>query len=141
MGLTIIGAYKRPRITENSRALRAILNRVLLQVLTLQLLIHLLNSGSSAMIDEQDMQQHIVSQLRELEQQHQITILYAVESGSRAWGFASTDSDWDVRFIYLRPYEWYLSIDNQSDTIEAMLPNDLDLSGWDLRKTLGLFRK
>ncbi len=84
---------------------------------------------------------HIQTALQNLEHQYNIKILYAVESGSRAWGFASTDSDWDVRFIYIHREEWYLSIDDQKDSIEIMLPNDLDLSGWELRKALKLFRK
>jgi predicted nucleotidyltransferase len=83
----------------------------------------------------------IQTQLANLERQHDIKILYAVESGSRAWGFASADSDWDVRFIYLHREEWYLSIDDKKDSIEIMLPGDLDLSGWELRKALRLFRK
>jgi len=83
----------------------------------------------------------IQTELKNLEKQHNIKILYAVESGSRAWGFASTDSDWDVRFIYVHEEDWYLSIDDKKDSIEIMLPNDLDLSGWELRKTLKLFRK
>jgi predicted nucleotidyltransferase len=65
----------------------------------------------------------------------------AVESGSRAWGFASEDSDWDVRYIYIHRLEWYLKIDEQKDSQEEILPNDLDLSGWELKKALRLFRK
>ena len=84
---------------------------------------------------------HIQQQLARLEEIQQIKILYAVESGSRAWGFASQNSDWDVRFIYVHPPEWYLSIDKKPDNIDLMLPNDLDLSGWELQKTLRLFRK
>ena len=87
------------------------------------------------------MRQHIIEQLRALEKSRNIKILYAIESGSRAWGFASENSDWDVRFIYVHTLDWYLQIGNQKDTIEEMLPNDLDLSGWELRKALGLFRK
>jgi predicted nucleotidyltransferase len=87
------------------------------------------------------MKDQIEIELKRLEQQHDIKILYAVESGSRAWGFASTDSDWDVRFIYLHNRDWYLSIDDKSDSLEEILPNDIDLSGWELRKTLKLFRK
>ncbi len=70
-------------------------------------------------------------------------VLFAVESGSRAWGFASADSDFDVRFVYARPRDWYLSIDLETrpDTVERMLPGDIDLSGWDVRKALGLFAK
>lgn len=87
------------------------------------------------------MKQHILEALRHLEVQHNIRILYAVESGSRAWGFASTDSDWDVRFIYIHRPEWYVSIDEQKDSITQMLPQDLDVSGWEIRKALRLFRK
>ncbi|MCC6462131.1 MAG: nucleotidyltransferase domain-containing protein [Saprospiraceae bacterium] len=87
------------------------------------------------------MKEQILTELHHLENQHAIKILYAVESGSRAWGFASTDSDWDVRFIYVHRKDWYLSIDDKKDSIEIMLPDDLDLSGWELRKALKLFRK
>jgi uncharacterized protein len=79
--------------------------------------------------------------LADAEREHQVRILLAVESGSRAWGFASTDSDWDVRFIYVHPPQWYLRVDAQRDVIERMLPMDIDLSGWELRKALALFRK
>lgn len=87
------------------------------------------------------MHDQILKDLGDLESQHDVRVLYAVESGSRAWGFASPDSDWDVRFIYMHPRDWYLSVESQRDVIEAMLPNDIDLAGWDLRKTLGLLRK
>lgn len=64
--------------------------------------------------------------------------LYACESGSRAWGFASKDSDYDVRFIYLRKPDWYLSIDleHRRDVIELPIQDDLDINGWDFRKAL-----
>lgn len=87
------------------------------------------------------MTEQIKTELKRLEEEKDIKILYAVESGSRAWGFASTNSDWDVRFIYVHRPEWYLSIDDKRDSIEVMLPNDFDLAGWELRKTLKLFRK
>lgn len=70
-----------------------------------------------------------------------VRTLYACESGSRAWGFASPDSDWDVRFVFAHPRDAYLSIERPTETIDEFLPNDLDLAGWDLRKTLGLLRK
>lgn len=80
--------------------------------------------------------------LRDIEKQESVRILYACESGSRAWGFASTDSDYDVRFIYCHPTNWYLSIRDRRDVIERPLDTDgLDVSGWDIRKTIGLFRK
>lgn len=85
--------------------------------------------------------QEIQSHLKSLEREEQITILFAAESGSRAWGFASPDSDWDVRFIYVRPPLHYLNLEPQRDTIDKFLPNDIDLAGWDLPKALYLFRK
>ena len=77
--------------------------------------------------------------IADIEAEHAVRVLFAAESGSRAWGFASPDSDFDVRFIYVHSRDWYLGIDEPRDVIEAMLPGDLDLSGWDLRKTLRLF--
>ncbi|PYI50327.1 hypothetical protein DLM86_29930 [Paenibacillus flagellatus] len=74
-------------------------------------------------------------------QEEGVRILYACESGSRAWGFPSRDSDYDVRFLYVRPVEWYLSIFEKRDVIERPIDERLDLSGWDLRKALQLFRK
>ena len=81
--------------------------------------------------------------LQRLEQEEDIIVLLAVESGSRAWGFPSTDSDYDVRFIYIRRPEWYLSIDleNRRDVIERPIEDAIDLSGWDIRKALKLFQK
>lgn len=87
------------------------------------------------------MKEQIEIELKKLEEEKDIKILYAVESGSRAWGFASTDSDWDVRFLYIHRPEWYLSIDDKKDNMEEILPNTIDLAGWDLRKSLKLFRK
>jgi len=87
------------------------------------------------------MKEEILEELLRLERKLNIKILYAVESGSRAWGFESKDSDWDVRFIYIHPLDWYLAIDEKKDSIEEMLPNDIDLSGWELRKALKLLRK
>ena len=86
------------------------------------------------------MEKQIQQQLEYIEQQYGVSILLACETGSRAWGFPSPDSDYDVRFIYMHPLEWYLSIDDQKDTIEYM-EGELDLVGWDIRKCLRLFRK
>jgi len=83
----------------------------------------------------------ILKALRDVEEKFEVRVLLAVESGSRAWGFASPDSDYDVRFIYAHPRDWYVSVLEQRDVIEQMLPGDLDVSGWDLRKTLRLFAK
>ena len=80
--------------------------------------------------------------LRELEQKQNCRILFAAESGSRAWGFDSPDSDYDIRAIYVKPLDWYLSIEeNTKDTFESMLPGDLDVSARELRKTLRQFFK
>jgi predicted nucleotidyltransferase len=83
----------------------------------------------------------IQSRLLSLEPLHHIRLLYACESGSRAWGFPSADSDYDVRFLYLHPTNWYLSVDDKRDVIEVPESDQLDISGWDLRKALALFRK
>ena len=64
-----------------------------------------------------------------------------MESGSRAWGFESKDSDYDVRFVYIRPLEWYMSISKRKDTLEVMINEELDFAGWDLNKALELLAK
>ncbi|MGV3588783.1 MAG: DNA polymerase beta superfamily protein [Adhaeribacter sp.] len=86
------------------------------------------------------MEKLIQEKLQEVEQTYGVEILLACETGSRAWGFPSPDSDYDVRFIYRHPQDWYLSIDEQKDTLEY-LQGDLDLVGWDIRKSLKLLRK
>jgi uncharacterized protein len=86
------------------------------------------------------MEKLIKEKLQQVEDQFGVRILLACETGSRAWGFPSPDSDYDVRFIYCHPKNWYLSIDDRKDTIEY-LEGDLDLVGWDLRKSLQLLRK
>lgn len=84
----------------------------------------------------------IETRLDEIEREEHVRILYACESGSRAWGFASPDSDYDVRFFYLHAPEWYISIDDKRDVIERPIDADLiGLGGWDIRKALRLFRK
>jgi predicted nucleotidyltransferase len=85
--------------------------------------------------------EEIKGELSRIENENDVKILLAVESGSRAWGFASTDSDWDVRYIYVHKLDWYLKIDQLKGSQEVILPNDIDLAGWELRKALGLFRK
>jgi uncharacterized protein len=83
----------------------------------------------------------IQKKLPEIEKDHNIKILYAVESGSRAWGFESKDSDYDVRFIYVHNKNWYLNILPKRDVIEYPINDEFDYSGWDLRKTLFLMNK
>lgn len=80
----------------------------------------------------------IMEKLREIEAMENVRILFAVESGSRAWGFASPDSDYDVRFVYVRPVEFYLRLEQTRDVIEWQLDETLDISGWDLQKLLRL---
>ncbi len=83
----------------------------------------------------------IQAELKRIEQANDLRVLLAVESGSRAWGFESATSDWDVRFIYVRRPEWYLSIQHRRHVVELELEGDLDVSGWDLPKALNLFAK
>lgn len=87
------------------------------------------------------MKKIIQEKLREIEKQENIRILLAVESGSRAWGFASPDSDYDVRFIYVRQKEDYLKLETVRDVIELPINDLLDINGWDLQKTLRLLYK
>ncbi len=87
------------------------------------------------------MKERIIEELIQIEETEQVKILYACESGSRAWGFPSKDSDYDVRFIYIRPVSWYLSIFQKRDVIERPISDMLDINGWDLKKALQLFHK
>jgi predicted nucleotidyltransferase len=88
-----------------------------------------------------EMFQAVADELRRIERQYGVQVLYACESGSRAWGFASRDSDYDVRFLYVQSRDWYRSIEDQRDVIEEPIHAGLDLSGWELRKALRLLRK
>src|SRR5690349_19783163 len=87
------------------------------------------------------MHEEIVGRLGSVEEEFDVRVLYACESGSRAWGFASPDSDYDVRFVYVHKADYYLSIDDQRDVIEVPINDLLDINGWELRKALRLFRK
>ncbi|KUY19935.1 nucleotidyltransferase [Elizabethkingia miricola] len=87
------------------------------------------------------MKTKIIEKLRETEAKYNIEILLAVESGSRAWGFASPDSDYDIRFIYRHSKDWYLTPWDKDETITFMTEDDLDGSGWDLNKTFHLLLK
>ncbi|HEY7419540.1 MAG TPA: nucleotidyltransferase domain-containing protein [Ktedonobacteraceae bacterium] len=88
-----------------------------------------------------DSHKRILAALRTIEEEHQVRILYACESGSRAWEFASQDSDYDVRFLYVRSQEAYLKLDVPRDVIELPIVDDLDINGWDIFKALRLLRK
>lgn len=85
----------------------------------------------------------ILRRMHAAQEEHGVRILLAVESGSRAWGFESSSSDFDARFIYVHPQDWYLSVglEEQRDVIEYPIVEDIDLNGWDLRKALRLFWK
>lgn len=76
----------------------------------------------------------IEEKLREIERNEKVRIIRAVESGSRAWGFASPDSDYDVRFIYVRQQADYLILNEKRDVIEWQLDETLDINGWDIKK-------
>jgi hypothetical protein len=80
----------------------------------------------------------IEASLSAIEVDHGVKILYACESGSRGWGFASPDSDYDIRFVYVQPLAWYLRVGAARDVIEVPISGDLDINGWELRKALGL---
>ena len=84
------------------------------------------------------MERIIRQRLSEIEKTQNVRILFAVESGSRAWGIASPDSDYDVRFIYVRQKNDYLRLDEFRDVIELPIDDELDINGWDLKKALAL---
>lgn len=96
-----------------------------------------------------DLPMTVVSQIRkrlaQLERTHNVRVLHAIESGSRAWGFASPDSDYDGRFIYVNEPDWYFSVHEARDVIETPIVDEggivFDVNGWDLRKALRLLAK
>jgi len=90
-----------------------------------------------------DVRLEIMRRLADTQRAEGVRIVLAIESGSRAWGFASPNSDFDVRFIYARPAQWYLAVDleERRDVIEYEITDDIDLNGWDVRKALRLFWK
>lgn len=87
------------------------------------------------------MKQLIIDRLAAVEKENNIKILFSCESGSRGWEFPSPDSDYDVRFIYVRPYRYYLSVMERTDDLNFAISGDLDMYGWDIRKVLQLMRK
>lgn len=88
-----------------------------------------------------DIRSDILDRLLAIEAEHGVRVLYACESGSRGWGFASPDSDYDVRFIYVHPLPWYLRVSAQRDVIEVPISDEFDINGWELRKALSLLKK
>ncbi len=93
------------------------------------------------MNENNNMNTAILSHLEQVERENDVRVLLAVESGSRAWGFHSAESDWDVRFVYVHRLDWYLKVNEGRDVIEHMYDDEVDLVGWELRKTLRLFQK
>jgi len=79
--------------------------------------------------------------LKKVEEENDVQILFAIESGSRAWGFASPNSDYDIRFIYRHRPQWYQSLylEDQRNVIECKITDEIDMNGWDIRKALKLF--
>ena len=88
-----------------------------------------------------DIENAIQQELSEIEEKHGVKIIHCIESGSRAWGFPSPDSDYDVRFIYAHPKDWYVSLYEKRDVIERPIDEVLDISGWDIKKALQLMQK
>jgi predicted nucleotidyltransferase len=88
-----------------------------------------------------DKREAVLAALGQIERQHDVRILLACESGSRGWGFSSPDSDYDVRFLYVRRRDWYLQLRPGRDVIEQPIEDEIDLNGWDIRKALGLLLK
>lgn len=87
------------------------------------------------------MREIILSKLNQIEVDNNFKIIHAVESGSRAWGFASKNSDYDVRFIYVRPLEYYLQLQKFDDVFNGELNDTFDINGWDIQKVLRLTYK
>ena len=87
-----------------------------------------------------EMRGTVLDVLARIERQHDVRVLFACESGSRGWGFASPDSDYDVRFVYVHRLPWYLSVEPGRDVIEQPISGELDVGGWELRKALQLLR-
>ena len=90
---------------------------------------------------EEDVRTRILDEIAKVEREEEVKVIYACESGSRAWGFESPDSDYDVRFIYVHRTDWYLTVQDKRDVIERPIDDELDISGWDLPKALKLLRK
>jgi predicted nucleotidyltransferase len=92
---------------------------------------------------EPAVKKEILTRIENAEKEHGVRVLYAVESGSRAWGFESPNSDYDVRFIYAHPKDWYVAVDleDKRDVIEYPIVDEIDINGWDIRKALKLFSR
>ncbi|MGM0839660.1 MAG: nucleotidyltransferase domain-containing protein [Bacillota bacterium] len=87
------------------------------------------------------MRKIILDKLKSIEREERVRILYAVEAGSRAWGYHTDESDYDVRFIYIREVPAYLNLQGTKDVIVKPVQYSIEFSGWDLSKALKLLRK
>ena len=88
------------------------------------------------------MEDKIIKYLDEFEKKYNVKILLACETGSRAWGFPSPDSDYDIRVIYMHEKNWYLSLKEEKDSIEYFLDNnEIEISGWEPKKILIIIRQ
>ena len=85
--------------------------------------------------------QEVHARIEAIRRDEDVRVLMAVESGSRAWGFPSPDSDYDIRFVYVRRRDAYLSLSPARDVIERPIVDEIDLNGWDVRKAIGLMLK
>lgn len=90
---------------------------------------------------DESMRARVCAVLAQTEAEHDVQIVFACESGSRGWGFASPDSDYDVRFLYVHKPEWYLRVESPRDVIEKPVDAELDVCGWEWRKALGLLKR
>ncbi|CAK6493814.1 hypothetical protein PANNVG_02051 [Pantoea sp. Nvir] len=90
---------------------------------------------------DESMRARVRAVLAQTEAEHDVQIVFACESGSRGWGFASPDSDYDVRFLYVHKPEWYLRVESPRDVIEKPVDAELDVCGWEWRKALGLLKR
>ena len=102
---------------------------------------HLVALLSLPFLEVIDMKKLIQNKLKHIESEYNVQIVYACESGSRAWEFASPDSDYDVRFIYVRPFSEYIRLDGTRDVIEYEINDVYDINGWDLQKMFRLLYK
>jgi predicted nucleotidyltransferase len=83
----------------------------------------------------------IDAELERMEREEKVALPLVIESGSRAWGFPSPDSDYDCRFIFVRREEDYLTLFPKRDVLEVPMTGELDINGWDLAKALRLMLK
>jgi len=79
------------------------------------------------------MKKEIIKIIKEAEKKHKIKVVWAIESGSRAWGFASEDSDYDLRCIHIGKLDDYLGLLPSPQQVN-LTTEVLDLESWDIRK-------